>query len=182
MKLKSLLPVAAFLVLVTIFYVGLYEDPTLVPSPFIGRPAPEFALPSLADENVIVSNADMAGQVVLFNVWASWCPACVGEHEILLQIAEEGSIPIYGLNWKDERSAGLKWLRRLGNPYTQNAHDYDNEAGINWGVYGAPETFLIDADGIIQYKLVGQLTDEIWQQEFVPRIEVARRNSGGGGS
>jgi cytochrome c biogenesis protein CcmG/thiol:disulfide interchange protein DsbE len=177
-SLKFFLPIAAFLGLVGIFYIGLYQDPTLVPSPFIGKAAPEFDLPSLHSPNERVSSADMQGQVALLNVWASWCPACVQEHELLLQVANAGTLPIYGLNWKDERSAGLRWLQRLGNPYTAIAYDYDNVVGIDWGVYGAPETFLIDADGIILHKLIGQLTPEIWEQEFLPLIEEAQSRAG----
>jgi len=176
--LKAFLPIAAFVGLVAIFYVGLYKDPTLVPSPFIGRPAPAFELPSLHAPNKLISNQDMQGDVALLNVWASWCPSCVQEHDLLQQIASAGTLPIFGLNWKDERSAALKWLQRLGNPYTAVAYDYDNVVGIDWGVYGAPETFLIDADGIILHKLVGQLTPEIWEQEFLPLIQDARNHSG----
>jgi cytochrome c biogenesis protein CcmG/thiol:disulfide interchange protein DsbE len=95
-----------------------------------------------------------------------------------LQVANAGTLPIYGLNWKDERSAGLRWLQRLGNPYTAIAYDYDNVVGIDWGVYGAPETFLINADGIILHKLIGQLTPEIWEQEFLPLIEDAQSRAG----
>jgi cytochrome c biogenesis protein CcmG/thiol:disulfide interchange protein DsbE len=176
--LKFFLPIAAFLGLVGIFYIGLYQDPTLVPSPLIGKAAPAFELPSLHAPDKRISNADMLGEVVLLNVWASWCPSCVHEHEILMQIASAGTLPIYGLDWKDERSAALKWLQRLGNPYTAVAYDYDNVVGINWGVYGAPETFLIDADGLILHKLVGQLTPEIWQEEFLPLIQEAKRRIG----
>ncbi|NOR19191.1 MAG: DsbE family thiol:disulfide interchange protein [Xanthomonadales bacterium] len=172
--LKAFLPIGAFIGLVVIFYVGLFKDPTLVSSPLIGKAAPAFDLPSLHAPDQRVSNTDMAGDVALLNVWASWCPACVKEHELLQQIAATGTIPIYGLNWKDERADGLKWLQRLGNPYTAVAFDYDNVVGINWGVYGAPETFLLDADGIILHKLIGQMTPEIWQEEFLPLIEAAR--------
>ena len=173
-KFKFFIPAGAFLVLVAIFYVGLYQDPTLVPSPFIGKPAPVFELPSLHNPNATVSNADMAGEFALLNVWASWCPGCRQEHETLLWIAEQGIVPIYGLNWKDERAAGLKWLQRLGNPYKLVAFDYDNVVGIDWGVYGAPETFLIDSNGIIQYKLIGPMTPEIWQSEFMPLINAGQ--------
>jgi cytochrome c biogenesis protein CcmG/thiol:disulfide interchange protein DsbE len=176
-SLKFFLPIGAFLGLVVIFYIGLYQDPTLVPSPFIGKPAPEFELPSLHAPDKTVSSADMRGQVVLLNVWASWCPSCVQEHELLTQIAAAGTVPIFGLNWKDERSDGLVWLQRLGNPYTAIAYDRDNVVGIDWGVYGAPETFLIDANGIILHKLVGQMTPEIWAQEFVPLIEEAKASA-----
>jgi cytochrome c biogenesis protein CcmG/thiol:disulfide interchange protein DsbE len=177
-KLKFFLPATAFAGLVAIFYVGLFKDPTIVPSPFIGKPAPEFEVPSLQNPNATVSSADMAGKIALFNVWASWCPGCRQEHEMLLSIAEQGIVPIYGLDWKDERAAGLKWLRQLGNPYTMVAFDYDNVVGIDWGVYGAPETFLIDADGIILHKVIGPLTPEIWQTELLPLIDAARNKSG----
>jgi cytochrome c biogenesis protein CcmG/thiol:disulfide interchange protein DsbE len=177
--LKFFIPIASFLVLVGIFYVGLYEDPTRVPSPFIDKPAPDFSLPSLYDPDQLVSKADMAGQIVLLNVWASWCPACVGEHQVLLQIAAVESIPVYGLNWKDGRADGIRWLQQLGNPYTAIAHDPDNVVGIDYGVYGAPETFLIDANGIIRHKLIGPMTTEIWQQEFLPLIEQARAEGAG---
>jgi len=178
-SLKFFLPIAAFLVLVVIFYNGLYKDPTIVPSPFIGKPAPEFAVPSLYEPDTLISNADMQGEVALFNVWASWCPSCVHEHELLMEIAAADTVPIYGLNWKDDRNDALVWLQRLGNPYTAIAHDPDNVVGIDWGVYGAPETFLIDADGIILHKLIGQMTPEIWQQEFLPLIEAARSRANG---
>jgi cytochrome c biogenesis protein CcmG/thiol:disulfide interchange protein DsbE len=176
--LKAFLPIGAFIGLVVIFYVGLFKDPTLVSSPLIGKAAPAFDLPSLHAPDQRISNANMAGDVALLNVWASWCPACVKEHELLQQIAATGTIAIYGLNWKDERADGLKWLQRLGNPYTAVAFDYDNVVGINWGVYGAPETFLLDADGIILHKLIGQMTPEIWQEEFLPLIEAARTRAG----
>lgn len=173
-KLKFFLPVAAFIGLVALFYVGLFKDPTVVPSPFIGKPAPAFELPSLADPEATVSNLDMRGDLALFNVWASWCPGCAQEHEMLLWIAARNEVPIFGLNWKDERTAGLKWLQRRGNPYRAVAFDYDNIVGIDWGVYGAPETFLLDANGIILYKQIGPLTPEVWATEFEPRIAAAR--------
>jgi len=172
--MKFLLPIAAFMGLVAIFYVGLFNDPTVVPSPFIGKPAPEFALPTLHNPQTEITTADLRGQVALFNVWASWCPGCAQEHALLIQLAQQDDVPIYGLNWKDERSAALKWLARLGNPYTAVAYDRENIVGIDWGVYGAPETFLLDSNGIILYKLIGPLTPEIWRTEFMPRIAAAR--------
>jgi cytochrome c biogenesis protein CcmG, thiol:disulfide interchange protein DsbE len=176
-KLKFLIPVLLFALLIGMFYKGLYNDPTLVPSPFIGKQAPAFSVPSLQNPAVTISNDNFAGRVALLNVWASWCPGCASEHALLLQIANEGIVPIYGLNWKDERPAAMNWLQRLGNPYTLVAYDYDNTVGIDWGVYGAPETFLIDADGVILHKLVGPLTPEIWATEFLPLIEVATRSN-----
>ena len=173
-RLKFFLPIIAFAGLVIIFYRGLYNDPTLVPSPFIGKPAPGFSLPSLQDPDATISSDDMLGEPVLFNVWASWCAGCAQEHEMLMQIAQQGAIPIYGLNWKDERSAGLKWLQRLGDPYVAVAFDYDNVTGIDWGVYGAPETFLLDGNGTILHKVIGPLTPTIWRDELQPLIAKAR--------
>lgn len=157
-----------------VFYEGLYKDPTLVSSPFIDKAAPAFNLPMLYDDQRRMTEQEFRGKVSLFNVWASWCPGCAQEHEMLLTIAQQTDVPIYGLNWKDERPAALKWLLERGNPYAANAVDRDNITGIDWGVYGAPETFLIDGEGIIRYKHIGPLTQEIWDTEFVPRIETAR--------
>jgi cytochrome c biogenesis protein CcmG/thiol:disulfide interchange protein DsbE len=174
MKLKFFLPAFIFAGLVGIFFVGLYRDPTLVESPFIGKPAPEFDLPSLYDPSKRITKNDLLGQVSLVNVWASWCPGCAREHDMLLRIARQGNVPILGLNWKDEGQPAKKWLQKRGNPYIEVAVDRDNVTGIDWGVYGAPETFLLDAKGIIQYKLIGPMTPEIWEQEFVPRIRAAQ--------
>ena len=162
-----------------VFYVGLYRDPTLVPSPFIDKPAPAFDLPSLFDPEIRITDQDLRGQVSLVNVWASWCPGCAAEHDMLLRIAQEGAVVIYGLNWKDEAQPAKKWLQQRGNPYVAVAVDRENITGIDWGVYGAPETFLVDADGIVRYKHVGPITPDIWSREFLPRIAEAR-NSGQG--
>jgi cytochrome c biogenesis protein CcmG/thiol:disulfide interchange protein DsbE len=181
MRLKFLLPIAAFVALVVVFYNGLYEDPTRVPSPFIGKQVPAFELPSLQNPAEMVTEKTFAGQVSLFNVWASWCPGCAQEHALLTAVAAQHGVPVYGLNWKDERSAALKWLQRMGNPYKAVAYDRENIVGIDWGVYGAPETFLIDSKGVIQYKLIGPMTPDIWQQEFLPRIATAREELANGG-
>ncbi len=173
-KLKFFLPAIVFAVIVALFIVGLQRDPTIVPSPFIGKPAPAFDLPELMNPEQRVTENIFQGQVSLFNVWASWCPGCASEHELLMAIGTQSDVPIYGLNWKDERPAALKWLQNRGNPYKAVAVDRDNITGIDWGVYGAPETFLINADGIILYKLVGPLTPAIWVEEFMPRIAEAR--------
>jgi cytochrome c biogenesis protein CcmG/thiol:disulfide interchange protein DsbE len=181
-KLKFLIPVAVFAGMVAIFYQGLYKDPTLVSSPFIDKAAPAFDLPTLYDDQRRMTEREFRGKISLFNVWASWCPGCAREHDMLLTIAHTTDVPIYGLNWKDERQAALKWLLERGNPYEVNAVDRDNITGIDWGVYGAPETFLIDADGIIRYKHIGPLTPEIWAAEFLPRITSARAMLAGAGS
>ena len=173
-KLKFLLPLIVFAGIVALFVMGLQRDPTIVPSPFIGKPAPAFDLPALEDPEQRVTEDIFKGEVSLFNVWASWCPGCASEHELLMAIGTQSDVPIYGLNWKDERPAALKWLQNRGDPYKTVAVDRDNITGIDWGVYGAPETFLIDADGIILYKLIGPLTPTIWVEEFMPRIAAAR--------
>lgn len=174
---KFFLPILIFAILVGIFYTGLYNDPTLVHSPLIGKPAPAFDLPSLHDPEKRITHEDLLGQFSLVNVWASWCPGCAREHAMLLQIAQQGQVPILGLDWKDTDQAAKQWLQQRGNPYVEVAVDRDNITGINWGVYGAPETFLIDPNGIIQYKHVGPLTQEIWEQEFLPRIRNTQGNS-----
>ena len=169
-KFKFALPGVLFIGLVVVFVIGLRLDPTEVPSTFIDKPAPEFDLPRLFEPGVRVRHTELQGQVSLLNIWASWCVGCAKEHALLLDIARQSQIPIFGLNWKDETADALNWLRRLGNPYTRIAVDYDNVTGIDYGVYGAPETFLLDANGIIRHKHIGPLTEEIWEQEFVPLI------------
>ncbi len=173
-RMKFFLPVMIFAVIVALFVNGLQRDPTVVPSPFIGKATPAFDLPRLLEPDQRLTHEAFKGQVSLFNVWASWCPGCAQEHELLMAIGSQSDVPIYGLNWKDERQPAEKWLQQRGNPYAAVAVDRDNITGIDWGVYGAPETFLIDADGIILYKLVGPLTPQIWLDEFVPRIAAAR--------
>lgn len=173
-QLRYTLPVLVFVGLIALFVNGLQRDPTIVESPFIGKPAPAFELPDLFDPSARVKHSDMFGEVVMFNVWASWCPGCAQEHDLLMALGTQSDVPIYGLNWKDERPAALKWLEQRGNPYKAVAVDRDNVTGIDWGVYGAPETFLLDANGIILYKLVGPMTPDIWVNEFVPRIAAAR--------
>lgn len=174
MKSRFLLPLLVFAALIAFFVIGLERDPSRVPSPLIGRPAPEFELPSLTDPERTVSLADMKGQVTLLNVWATWCVGCRQEHALLLEIAKSGEAPLIGLDWKDDREAALAWLENLGNPYSAVAFDETGRVAIDWGVYGAPETFLVDADGIVLYKHLSPLTPEVWAHEFLPRIRAAR--------
>lgn len=173
-NIRYVLPVAAFGTLALFFYVGLYRNPGEVPSPLIGKPAPAFLLPSLHDENKTVSTADYQGRPYLVNIWATWCAECRREHEILLQIARTGVVPLIGIDWKDERELAKQWLEQLGNPYTAVAFDAESRVAIDWGVTGAPETFLVGADGRILYKRVGAMTPRVWQTEFLPRIGGAR--------
>lgn len=175
---RYLVPILFFGVLIVVFSVGLNRDPSFVPSPLIGKPIPNFELPRLKDPEQFVSDADLRGQVSLLNVWATWCVGCRQEHDTLIRIAALNEVPIYGLNWKDEVQLATTWLDELGDPYVASAFDADGRVAIDWGVYGAPETFLVDADGIILYRHISPLTMDIWQSEFVPRINEARRSGG----
>lgn len=162
--------IVAFVIMLGIFVVGLDRDPTKLPSPLIDKPAPEYELPRVKDPLSTVGSADYAGQMVLVNIWATWCVGCRAEHDYLLQLAARSEIPIYGINWRDERDAALSWLLQLGDPYVASAYDEDGRVGIDWGVYGAPETFLISAGGSVIYKHVGPMNEATWQREFMPRI------------
>lgn len=169
---RYVIPVVLFAVLAAFFWRGLSLDPGYVPSPLIGKPMPEFSLPRLKDPQRVLGSSDMTGQVALLNVWATWCVGCRQEHGFLVELANSAGVPIYGLNWKDDRAAALDWLARLGDPYVASAFDATGEVAIDWGVYGAPETFLLGRDGTVLYKHIAPLTPEVWQQEFVPRIRA----------
>jgi cytochrome c biogenesis protein CcmG/thiol:disulfide interchange protein DsbE len=174
---KFLLPAAVFVALVVLFAVGLnpHRDIRELPSPLIGKPAPQFALTDVLDPARVVSDKNYRGQVYVFNVWATWCVACRQEHEALLEIAQQGVVPIVGLDWNDQRDKATAWLRQLGNPYQAVAFDNEGRTAIDWGVYGAPETYLVDGQGRILYKYISPMTLEVWQREFLPRITAARR-------
>ena len=175
---KYFAPLIIFALLLLMFVKGLdpERDVNALPSPFLGNPAPEFELPSLRDPSKTLSNADFGDDMTLVNVWATWCVGCRQEHDFLLQLAESGAIKIYGLNWRDNQVEAQRWLQELGDPYVDSAYDGDGRAGINWGVYGAPETFLIDADGIVLYKPLGPLSWPLWQKHFVPLLEGAAKS------
>lgn len=166
-------PIVLFAVLVAFFYAGLQRDPTVIPSPLVGKPAPAFELESLGNPQWRVGTADFTGRAWLLNVWATWCSGCYQEHEVLLAIARENRVPLLGLNWRDERPKALQWLAELGNPYAAAAFDGEGRVAIDWGVYGAPETFLIGADGTVLHKHIGPLTLTAWRQDFVPRLPEA---------
>jgi len=174
---KFLLPCAAFIALAVLFAFGLNpnRDIHALPSPLIGKPAPLFTLSDVLEPNRIVSNADLRGQVYVLNVWGTWCVACRQEHEALLAIAQQRKVPIIGLDYMDERGKAQQWLQQLGNPYAAVAFDTDGRTAIDWGVYGAPETFLVDGQGRVLYKFISPMTAEVWEREFVPRIDAARR-------
>jgi cytochrome c biogenesis protein CcmG/thiol:disulfide interchange protein DsbE len=176
--MRYVIPAAVFAVLVGFFWIGLSKDPSEVPSPFIGKPAPAFELTELRDPKTLVSQHDLTGRPSLLNVWATWCVGCRQEHETLLQLAAMDIVPIYGLNYRDNRDQALQWLARLGDPYVATGYDPDGAAGLDWGVYGAPETFLIDPEGIVVYKHLGPMSLRIWQEEFMPRIRSMSGDQG----
>jgi cytochrome c biogenesis protein CcmG/thiol:disulfide interchange protein DsbE len=168
---KFMLPLIVFFALVALLAVGLTLNPREVPSPLIGKPAPDFVLPLLQDPTKTVTQKEMLGKVWLLNVWASWCPSCREEHPVFNEYAKRpDAVPIIGLNWKDKREDGLRWLARFGDPYTASAYDNDGRVGINFGVYGAPETFLIDRNGVIRYKKIGTVTPEVLEKEILPEV------------
>ena len=162
------IPLILFILLVAFLALGLRHDPHEVPSPLINKAAPAFQLPQLTDPTQKFSAQDMRGKVWLLNVWASWCVTCRDEHPLLLQYARSGALPIYGLNYKDKREDALSWLEELGDPYVLSVSDTDGRVGIDYGVYGAPETYLIDRDGVIRFKQVGPVTSDIWQKTILP--------------
>jgi len=168
--LRYMVPLAIFALLVAFLYRGLSLDPKLVPSPLVGKPIPKFTLTRLDNPAASISDADFRGKVTLLNVWATWCVSCRQEHETLVQLAKTGQVDIYGLNYKDNREDARQWLTRYGNPYVANAFDSDGRVGIDWGVYGAPETFIIDREGIIRHKHIGPLTIEIINDEILPLV------------
>lgn len=170
MKTKFLLPLIVFLLLIAVFVVGLTKDPSRIPSPLVDNPAPEFTLPALQDPNQMVGSASYANEMVLVNIWATWCPGCRQEHDFLMELADENIVPIFGLNWRDNRPDALQWLKVLGDPYFVSAFDVDGRVGIDWGAYGAPETFLVDRNGIVVHKHIAPLTREIWERDFMPLI------------
>ena len=168
--LKWGLPLAIFAVLVGFLFVGLYRDPREVPSPLIDKPAPAFSLPDLLRPGTLVATSDFKGQVWLLNVWASWCVSCRVEHPLLVELAKSKVVPIVGLNYKDKDAEGRAWLEQHGDPYTLSVVDADGRVGIDWGVYGVPETFVVDKGGVIRYKHIGPLSAEALQQTILPLV------------
>lgn len=168
---RFVIPLAIFVVLVVFLAIGLGHDPHEVPSPLIDKAAPAFQLPQLHEPTKTFSPQDMRGKVWLLNVWASWCISCREEHPLLLELARSGAVPLYGLNYKDERKDALAWLDDLGNPYLLSVADLDGRVGIDYGVYGAPETYLIDRDGVIRFKHIGPLTPDVLQAKLLPLVK-----------
>ena len=174
---RYLVPLIVFIVVAGFLYVGLSLDPREVPSPFINKPAPNFTLQKLHEPETTFSNKDMLGKVWLLNVWASWCVACRSEHPLMVQLSRANLVPIYGLNYKDVPSAAKNWLRQLGNPYIASLIDYEGNVGINYGVYGVPETFVIDKQGVIRHKVIGPVTPSILDDCVLPLVKKMQEAS-----
>ncbi|MDT8387340.1 MAG: DsbE family thiol:disulfide interchange protein [Thiogranum sp.] len=166
---RYLTPLILFLALAALLYAGLSRDPRVVPSPLVGKPAPEFVLPDLKDPQQQVALSDFIGEVTVLNVWATWCSGCRAEHPLLMRLAEQG-VRIYGLDYKDDRADAMRWLQQFGDPYIANAFDESGRVGIDWGVYGTPETFIIDKQGVIRYKHIGPVTVEAINETILPLI------------
>ena len=171
-----LVPLVAFLVLAAFLLRGLWLNPREVPSPLIGKPAPVFEQAKLHAPNEMFASRDMAGQVWIINVWASWCTPCRVEHPLMNELAAKKLVPIIGMNYKDTPEAGRKWLAELGDPYTTTFIDYDGKLGIDFGVYGVPETFVIDKQGIIRYKHIGPVTPEAMAKKIVPLVQELQKS------
>ena len=168
---RFLAPIIILAILVGVFFVGLHNDPSIVPSPLIGKQAPAYELPLLLRPGETLGTEKLLGQVYLLNIWGTWCPACLTEHDALLEIQRQNIVPIYGFNLKDDPRLARQWLAQLGNPYVASMVDTEGRVGIDWGVYGAPETFLVDQNGRIIHKLIAAMTMEIWHEDFLPLIQ-----------
>jgi cytochrome c biogenesis protein CcmG, thiol:disulfide interchange protein DsbE len=173
---KLLIPLGVFVALAGFLLVGLFRDPREVPSPLVGKPAPPFALAQLHEPGKTLGTTDLMGQVWLLNVWASWCVSCRDEHPLLVQLAKAKIVPIVGLDYKDEPQAGKGWLAQLGNPYDVSVMDRDGRVGIDWGVYGVPETFVIDKQGTIRYKQIGPVTAEALAKKILPLVRELQKS------
>jgi cytochrome c biogenesis protein CcmG, thiol:disulfide interchange protein DsbE len=171
---RALIPLGIFLALAALLFYGLRLNPREIPSPLIGKPAPAFNLPALKDPNQNLTHNALLGKISLVNVWASWCPTCREEHAELMRIANEDNVQMIGFNWKDSRPEALQMLQQFGDPYALIVQDPDNRAGIDWGIYGAPETFVVDAEGIIRHKRVGPIDRQVWETEILPIIKQIR--------
>ena len=169
-RMALFLPLLLVLGMGVFLAIGLTMDPRLVPSPLIGKPVPTFSLPPVRGRTLGLASKDLKGQVSLVNVFASWCVACREEHPLLLQIHREGIVPIYGLNYKDRPADAARWLDEMGDPYTRTGADLDGRVAIDWGVYGVPETFVINRDATIAYKHIGAITPAVWDKTLLPLI------------
>ncbi|PPC78380.1 DsbE family thiol:disulfide interchange protein [Pokkaliibacter plantistimulans] len=169
-KALFFLPLIVAFGLGVLFWQSLGKDPSTLPSALINKPLPDFSLPTVESSSELISAARLKGQPVLLNIWATWCPSCHMEHPYFMQLAKQG-VPIIGINYKDDRASAMKWLAELGNPYLFSIFDEKGSLGFDLGVYGAPETYLIDKDGIIRYKHVGVVDERVWREQIQPIYE-----------
>ena len=174
-KIKYGLALIIFFAVIILFWRGLNQNPTIVPSPLIGKKVPPFSYPSLLSSHTQLTDKIFLGHVSLLNVWASWCYSCRVEHPVLMNIKLLNQVALYGLDYKDESAQAVKWLKNHGNPYRDIINDTEGQLAINFGVYGAPETFLIDQQGIIRFKYIGPINDEVWKDDFLPRIKKLQK-------
>ena len=181
-RLLFLAPLAVVLGISAAFAVGLSLDPRQIPSELIGRPAPAFELPPVQGRKLGLSSGDLVGEVSLVNVFASWCTACRAEHPLFMELARSRQVPIHGLNYKDKPDDAAAWLDELGDPYTRTGADLNGRVGIEWGVYGVPETFVVGADGHIAYKHIGPITAEALREKILPLVRQLRSRPTGAGS
>ena len=168
---RFLWPLGIFMALLAFLAIGLNLDPREVPSPLVGKPAPNFELPQLHQPEQTFAPREMQGKVWLLNVWASWCVSCRQEHPLLVELAEARTVPIYGLNYKDQRADALRWLKQFGDPYLMSISDLEGRVGIDYGVYGVPETYVIDKAGVIRYKQIGPVTREALDRKILPLVK-----------
>jgi cytochrome c biogenesis protein CcmG/thiol:disulfide interchange protein DsbE len=175
LRARFIAPFALFVALVVLLGIGLTLNPREVPSPLVGKPAPHFELPQLHAADQTFSPQEMLGKVWMLNVWASWCESCRVEHPVLMALSRSGTVPIYGLNYKDGRQDGIDWLRKFGDPYRLSAFDSTGRVGIDYGVYGVPETYVIDKRGVIRYKRIGIVTPEIVREKIAPLVSQLSR-------
>jgi cytochrome c biogenesis protein CcmG, thiol:disulfide interchange protein DsbE len=173
---RFVVPLACFAALAVVLGIAVKHAPEkgVIASPLIGKPAPGFSLPSLADPAQQVSSADLRGHWYVLNVWGTWCFECRAEHQTLLEVRDTHVLPLIGLDWRDDDASAHAWLTQLGNPYQAVALDHSGHTAVDWGVYGAPETFLVNPQGIVVYKYVGPLTHEVWTREFLSRLPAPR--------
>jgi len=175
-RLAGYIPLLVFLVMAVFFAIGLTMNPRDIPSPLIGKPVPEFSLPPVKGRTLGLASADLRGQVSLVNVFASWCVACREEHPILMELGRKGTVAIHGLNYKDKPDDAQAWLDQLGDPYTRTGADISGRVAIDWGVYGVPETFVIDRDGRIAHKHIGAITPEALRKTIMPIIDKLQKS------
>jgi cytochrome c biogenesis protein CcmG/thiol:disulfide interchange protein DsbE len=169
-----MVPLAVFAVIAGFLWLGLGLDPRRVPSPLVGKPVPEFSLPPVKGRTLGLSSRDLKGEVSLVNVFASWCVPCRDEHPVFLDLHRRGVVPVHGINYKDDPDAAERWLAELGDPYTRTGADLDGRVGIEWGVYGVPETFVVDREGRIAYKHIGPLSPQVMNGKLLPLVKELR--------